>query len=472
MPPAMPPLGPPYAGPVERPPTPRYPAGPPEQWPVTPVIAPPLTPAPLPPGPGWFDDQRHRVMVWGGVAVVIAVIVGVLVGRSSDDTRINFAAPTTSSESTNSDDSTGSTDSSDSTSSESDTTTTTEPQDLQTVVLEIERFVEADRGLRFKRSVDVSLAPDGEFQQDLLAEFDKQKSSITENQQVLRALGLITPDLDLVAAERSLLSIGVVGFYDPATKRLLVRASEITPFTREVLAHELTHALDDQWFDLNRPQLDDPDDESGYGFLGLVEGNARRVEDDYVATLSSDEQDQALNEQQDLVLQHPEILDLPQILLTLEESPYTDGPKFVHALLRAGGQARLDSSFALPPVTSEQILQPDKYLAGEGPVAVPAPKADGTLLNKGALGELLIREMLFDSVPSAAEVNRAIDGWGGDSYVTWADASGRSCLRDTFVGDTPTDTNELVQAITEWGQDRDVVIDAPAGGPATFTACA
>jgi len=75
-------------------------------------------------------------------------------------------------------------------------------------------------------------------------------------------------------------------------------------------------------------------------------------------------------------------------------------------------------------------------------------------------------------VPSAAEVNRAIDGWGGDSYVTWADASGRSCLRDTFVGDTPTDTNELVQAITEWGQDRDVVIDAPAGGPATFTACA
>lgn len=402
-------------------------------------------------------------MAWGAIAVVIAIIVGVLVGRSHDDTPINFAAPAATR---------ASTDSTDSASTDSDTTTTTQPQSLDTVVAEIERFVEADRGLTFKHPVDVSLAPDGEFQQELLKDFDKETPGIVEEQQVLRALGLIPADFDLVDAERSLLSIGVVGFYDPDTKRLLVRASEITPFTREVLAHELTHALDDQYFDLNRPQLDNPDDESGYGFLGLVEGNARRVEDDYLASLSAAERDQAESEEQDLVAQHPEVLDLPQILITLEQSPYDDGPAFIHALLAAGGQARLDNAFALPPVTSEQILHPDKYLSAEGPVAVPLPKADGTLLNKGAMGELLIREMLFDSVPSSAEVNRAIDGWGGDAYVTWTDATGRSCLRDTVVGDTPTDTNELGQAITDWAQDHDVVVDAPPSGPITFTACA
>ena len=56
--------------------------------------------------------------------------------------------------------------------------------------------------------------------------------------------------------------------------------------------------------------------------------------------------------------------------------------------------------------------------------------------------------------------------------LTWTDTDGRSCLRDTVVGDTQNDTRELVEAITEWGADRDAVIDAPSEGPATFTVCA
>jgi hypothetical protein len=80
--------------------------------------------------------------------------------------------------------------------------------------------------------------------------------------------------------------------------------------------------------------------------------------------------------------------------------------------------------------------------------------------------------MLFDSLPSNAQVQRAITGWGGDSYVTWTDGAGKVCLRDTFVGDTPGDTTELVQAVTEWGRGHNALIAAPAEGPATFTACA
>jgi len=81
----------------------------------------------------------------------------------------------------------------------------------------------------------------------------------------------------VVQEERTLLTAGVVGFYDPETKQLVVRGTDTTPFTRRVLAHELTHALDDQHFDLNRQQLDKADDETGFGFSALVEGNARRV---------------------------------------------------------------------------------------------------------------------------------------------------------------------------------------------------
>ena len=461
----MPPLGPPYSEPTDRPPAPRFPTGPPERWPATPAPLPgPVLP---PPDRGrWIDDPGHRTLVWAAVAIVFAIIVGALVGvTAAQDNSITAAAPATTSES-----SPDSTD--ESSDSDSDPTTTTAPESLDAVVLDIQEFVERERGLEFKQPVDVSLAGEGEFQSRLLEEFDEMEASLVEGQQVLSALGLVPSDFDLVEEERTLLSIGVLGFYDPESKELVVKGTDTTPFVRQVLAHELTHALDDQWFDLNRPQLDNPDDDSGFGFIALVEGSARRVEDAYVASMSSSEQLEALEEQDRLLFEHPEIFDLPSIVITLEQAPYEEGPPFVDELLDTGGQSRLDGSFALPPVTSEQILDPARYVAGEGPVAVPAPVADGEVANVGVLGALLFRETLFDSLPSDAQVQRAIEGWGGDSYVTWIDSAGKACLRDTFVGDTPGDTRELVQAITEWGAEHNAVIDAPAEGPATFTVCA
>jgi hypothetical protein len=404
------------------------------------------------------------VLVWGAVAVVVAVIVGVVVANSTND-GLTVAAPpvpTTPRPFSSSQESSAS----------ESTTTTTEPQDLESVVLDIESFVERERGLKYKHRVSVRLAGEGEFQRLLLTDFDKELPALQEEQQVLIALGLVPPGTDVVEAERSLLSIGVVGFFDPETKQLVVRGQEITPYVREVLAHELTHALDDQWFDLNRPQLDNPDDESSFGFSGLAEGNARRIENAYLSSLSSAEQDQASMEEAQLIAQHPELFRLPGVLLTLAQAPYDEGPKFVQALLDSGGQAALDNAFVSPPVTSEQILDSKKFLAGEGPVAVPAPTADSSAANVGVLGELLLREMLFESLTSGSEINRTINGWGGDSYVTWTDPAGKTCLRDTFVGDTPLDTQELVRAITQWAGDRNGVVDTAADGPATFTVCA
>jgi hypothetical protein len=223
---------------------------------------------------------------------------------------------------------------------------------------------------------------------------------------------------------------------------------------------------------LGRAQLESTDDEADFGLSGLVEGNARRIEKAYVESLPLSEQLQAMREQSSVLSQHPEVFDLPPVLLTLAQAPYEDGVLFVQDLLDDGGQAELDKAFGAPPITSEQIFDSKRFIAGEGPVAVPAPMADGTAANTGVLGERLLREAFFDSLPSVAEVERAISGWGGDAYVTWTDAAGKTCLRDTFVGDTPADTHELVQAITEWSADHAAIIDAPADGPATFTVCA
>jgi len=347
----------------------------------------------------------------------------------------------------------------------------TSPQDLDSVVNDIERFVEQQRGLTFKNKVDVHLAGDGEFQDRLLKDFDEERPSLLEQQEVLTALGLITPGTDVVADSKSLLEIGVVGFYDPKTKQLVVRGTSLTPYVREVLAHELTHALDDQYFDLNRPELDNPDDETGFGFLGLTEGDARRVEDAYVASLSQQEQRQALQEEQDLISQHPEVFRLPPILITLLQAPYEEGEPFVGHVADSGGQAAVNQAFQTPPTTSEQILDPQKFTSGEGAVAVPPPAPDGKVSNVGVLGELLIREMLTGGLGFSGN-DAAVEGWGGDKYVTWTNASGASCLRDTFVGDSPADTAELVDALTGWADDHGGSVTGGAGGPATLTVCA
>ncbi|HEV3226566.1 MAG TPA: hypothetical protein VGZ52_07020 [Acidimicrobiales bacterium] len=464
---AMPPLGPPYVSSADRPPPPNFPPSPPEQW----LAPPPLLPSPIATPPSrWTDERKRRALVGAAVATALAVILGVVIGSSANQDPTPTAAPfptTTTAEPSFAGPS--STEGS-SASSSAVPTPTTAPQDVNAVILEIEQFVERERGLKYKQQVAVHLATESEFQAQLFKNFDKERASLIEEGQVLTATRLLPDGSDVVADERSLLSIGVVGFYDPESKELFVRGTATTPYVRQVLAHELTHALDDQWFDLNRPQLDNADDETGFAFSALAEGNARRIENAYLASLSPADQTAAMDEEQQLVAQHPEVFSLPPILIALMQAPYDEGPSFVNALLRAGSQQRLDAAFTNAPTTSEQIINPQKFLAGEGAVPLPTPTADGPAANQGVLGALLLREMLFDSLGSGNQVNRAIDGWGGDRYVTWINGTG-VCLRDTFVGDSPAETAQLVSALTTWAGDHNGSVDAPASGPATLTVC-
>ncbi len=88
----------------------------------------------------------------------------------------------------------------------------------------------------------------------------------------------------------------MLGFYDPESGELVVRGTEPSLFLQSVIVHELTHALDDQHFELDRPEVEE-NDEHSFGFTALVEGNARTVEnlwkdqltDEEAAQLSSEE---------------------------------------------------------------------------------------------------------------------------------------------------------------------------------------
>ncbi|MGI9021670.1 MAG: hypothetical protein ACR2HV_00250 [Acidimicrobiales bacterium] len=354
------------------------------------------------------------------------------------------------------------------------------PSALERVLPELESFVARERGLPFRRRVDVKLHDDTAFDAAIAKLRARSRGDDTSPDVLvglLRALGLVEGRFDPAALDRSI-DDRILGYYDSQRDELLVRGDQPTPAVRRVLVHELTHALDDQHFDLDRPELDRGDDEAPSAFAALAEGDAVRVESRYLDTLPPDERSQA-----DLVTgpagqampsrsegRSGPTTDVPRVFEALLAFPYVAGQSFVEALIAAGGTARVDAAFAEPPATTEAILSPDRYLAGETSEEIDDPPADGPVVDRGVLGELLLRLVLMETLDRDTAVQAAA-GWRGDRYTAWSDA-GRVCVRDRLVMDTAADRADVVAGLRRWADSHPGADVADAGaGPVMFTRC-
>jgi hypothetical protein len=353
------------------------------------------------------------------------------------------------------------------------TTTPTVPAGSAAVDAEIARiqtFVADARQRAFKADVPVTLLDGARFTERLLEDADEDQADIERAAKVLRALGLLDGDVDLAAVVRGFVGDAVAGFYDPEAGELVLRAASLTPYARSTLAHELTHALDDQWFDLDRDEHEQPgQDEALSAFDALVEGNAVRIQQRYEASMSRAERLQARLEESRLAA-GVDLTGVPQVVVDVIAYPYLAGPRFAQAVADAGGEARIDEAFRHPPVTTEQIAHPDRFLAGAPVVAVPRPEADGPIFDQGLFGHASI-VFTLQPVLGSATATRAADGWAGDGYVAWDAGGSRSCARVTFAMETPTDVDELHAALLRWAAERRGVDVDRQGETVEFTAC-
>lgn len=339
------------------------------------------------------------------------------------------------------------------------TTTTTEPgatelteEELADEVDRLSGFVETQRGLEFREPVDVTIINDDEFTELLLEDFEEDQGDLEILERLLAALGLMEPGTDVVEGTRGMLGGGVLGFYDTEEKRLVVRGTELTPLVRATLVHELVHALDDQWFGLHRPDYADLEDETSFGFVAVVEGNARRIEEIWLAQLSQDEQEELRSEQARMAM-GMDLDGIPWILLELIAVPYEAGLDLVLELLAAGGEELVDEALQEPPTTSSQVLHPDRFLDGVERVPVDPPPAEGEIFDEGIFGELSLRLVLESAVPPS-EAASAASGWRGDWFVAWEEEDGTDCVRvDTEVADEGG-RDQLAAALDEYAAQR------------------
>lgn len=315
------------------------------------------------------------------------------------------------------------------------------PAEYDQVICDAAAFVQRERERPFKEFPVIELLDDAAFDAALLSDFVEYQDELIEDERVLKALGLMPSDTDLVEAFRSLLEAGVLGFYDPEIKRLVVRGGEFDLFGQAILVHELVHAFDDQWFDLNRPDYENDDQE--YAFSAVVEGNASRVEEAWRNQLS--QADRAALQAQEFGALSPEDLNrlrlLPEVILQLQASPYVDGLRYVERMEEVGGEQAIDDSLTVAPRSSEEILQRGNLFEEElAIVDVQTPPAEGPTLSEGRLGELMLRLWLDEG---------AAAGWGGDRYVVWEDGA-RTCMTVDLAADTATDLLEMETAAAQW----------------------
>jgi hypothetical protein len=328
---------------------------------------------------------------------------------------------------------------------------------LAEVLPELIAFVEETRQLQFVTDPVVQAVTDDEFEAKLAEDQTEQNPDIEADAVASIALGLLPTGFDVVAATEALGAVSVFGFYDPETKELYVKGDQVTPFVQAVIAHELTHALDDQHFDLTKlDDLDERPDESAFAYLSLVEGTASYVGDAYKAQLSPEDDAAYQAEEYAIGLEQlPSAMGLPPLLLVGGQVPYASGQRFVQGLVDGGGMAAVDAAYADPPTTSEQILDPGA--PAEGAVALTPPEAPAgvEVVDEGAFGavDLRLLELVSDPLSSLIDPNigqiEPVPGFGGGRFVSWTD-DGQSCIAFEAVGDDAAGSATIATALDAW----------------------
>jgi hypothetical protein len=305
------------------------------------------------------------------------------------------------------------------------------------------------------------------------------QSEMDDEARVLSALGLIKPTYDMYTNALNGLTDSLGGFFFPWSDEVYVIGNRFGGVEHFIYSHEYAHALVDQTYHVDAqgvyPQCLSNSDRCE-AIKALVEGDATLVMGlwwrQYASPTDYQDIQNYVPPQTTLPEQYP-----PQYALLDGQFPYVVGLEFVSRLHDAGNWPEVNKAYARWPESTEQIMHPEKYRAGEKPQEITAPPLDQVLgegwrkLTEDTLGEwttylLLgygadVDAMLEDSVAVGAA-----RGWGGDRYqVYYQDETKRTVLAAVWGWDTAQDASQFRQAMANHlgKRFREAEVDAPKG---------
>ena len=246
------------------------------------------------------------------------------------------------------------------------------------------------------------------------------------------ALGLLPAGTDLRRALLAFQSEAVAGFYTPIGDQLYVvvppdRVESITPADRAIVVHELVHALQAQHTRLLDVTLGlDDSDDLLFAVGALLEGDAllasfldREVHESIARTAPPD-----FAAEFELEWSGPPEAGVPRLIRDSFLIQYPTGYALADALVERGGVAALDAAELDPPLSSEMLLHPERYLdpSARRPLSVPVLEAERIAPGcresaRNRYGELGLRVWALDGGRPRAHAEAAADGWDGDAAL-------------------------------------------------------
>jgi hypothetical protein len=336
------------------------------------------------------------------------------------------------------------------------------------LAIELAPQVEAIRGLNFKRVVPVEIVDDATAR----AHFDSRvarfwpEDRLRAEQTVYTQLGILPEGTDLLALLFDVLEEQAGGYYDPESGTLFLLDDMPLSTAPILMAHELTHALDDQYFEIDT-LLDGAaggnDREAAVG--AVIEGSGTIVMMSFVISATRSGQLPAsaiIDLQESEAGQAAKLKAAPQYVQRSVVGAYILGQQFLLqddlTQLTAGIQPHhLDRAFTDPPSSTEQILHPEKYWdrsQRDDPRDVDLPDFSASLgsgwslQTSGVLGELILAIVAgagpIDPLSPGTDhyTNEAATGWGGDRWYLYTDGDRSATLLAT-LWDSERDAEEF-----------------------------
>jgi len=286
-------------------------------------------------------------------------------------------------------------------------------------------------GLKLISPLKKSLRTREQIRAYVIKEMDEDKDADERyaGERSAEAFGLLPKGFDLDTLMIDLLTEQIAGLYDPKAHEFYVADWIPIDDQKMVMAHELTHALEDQHFHIeNWSKAARPNDDAELAREAVLEGSAMAAMVDYLMAGTG----RSLQDLPDInpamllgdMENTPTLAKAPPFLKDALIFPYLDGLTFSAAVLKGAGWSTLPGVFTRPPVSTQQILHPELYRAAKPAPVVTLPAMDKTIgpgwkkLEDNIMGEFGWREVLKQFL-GEAKATPVSTGWDGDRYQVY-----------------------------------------------------
>jgi len=298
------------------------------------------------------------------------------------------------------------------------------------------------RGLEIKHDVPCFVRNREQIEAYLIETINEKipEEKFALEEYVYKKIGLLPAEFDYRSGLVDLYMSQIGGYYDPERKHFVMAGWMPRTMQSAIAVHELTHALQDQYFDLSSfMDIDTYNSDEIFARSALVEGDATAVMMDYVRDLAGQPALAETTNIESLMLQNvvgASMMDgfseVPESLQRMVLFPYISGLRFAHELLRRGGYDEINRAMENPPRSTEEILHPKKFFKAEPDFIRFSDKqmlTDKTLKEAeivfdDTFGEIMISALLGANIDDNAKAAQAASGWGGDRLTVFEGEGG------------------------------------------------